>query len=150
MIGMCANPPQPGQHLWAADGGFFAEEEQFSSVREVAGQLVQLQRHGGAVCRSDLCSEVLPGPGRDDGRASTSPATRLQGRLPLVFQISLTGRLYQPLGGDADTQRIHTEACPGKVDSYRFMTFSGDLENCNISSTTWSFNWLNGSGPYAG
>jgi hypothetical protein len=146
-------------YVWTADGGFYAEEEQFSSIRqESLGSSYHFLGKGGVYADVKLAAglgfffevDALFG-----GHINTTVTKSEEEKAAFGLHVDVQGEGFlNRWEGDPDKQQgfYTAEPCPGKVDAYRFMTFY-------LAPKPQSFDrffeeivdpeWLNGQGKYA-
>jgi hypothetical protein len=147
-------------YVWTAHGGFYAEEEQFSSVRqESRGGSFHFLGQVGFI--ADLKFAVTTGyflevdalfGGHLDVTASQSKEE--SAAFGMTVDVQGEGFLNK-WAGDPDGKggSYSAEPCPGKVDAYRFMTFylAPKPENFDkFFDEVVDPEWLEGQGEYAG
>jgi len=147
-------------YVWTADGGFYAEEEQFSSIRQEslggsyhflgkAGIFTELKFAVSAGFFLDL--DALFG-----GHVNVTVSKSKEEKATFGLHVDVQGERYlNRWDGDPDKQQGHytAEPCPGKVDGYRFMTFYLQPKPQNFDRFFGEIvdsEWLNGQGKYAG
>ncbi|MDH4135670.1 MAG: LamG domain-containing protein, partial [Anaerolineae bacterium] len=149
-------------YVWTADGGFYAEEEQFSSIRQesLGGSYHYLEREGVftditlAAAGVGFCLEedalfgshlnVTVGKSKEDKAA-----------FGLQVEVQGEGYLFEKGEWNEKTQKFNytSHACPGKVDGYRFMTFYLAPRSNNFDEFFEDVvdpEWLKGQGKYGG
>jgi hypothetical protein len=146
-------------YVWTADGGFYAEEEQFSSIRqESQGGSYHFLGKGGVYADVKLAAptgfffevDALFG-----GHINTTVTKSKDERAAFGLHIDVQGEGFlNRWEGDPDKQqgRYTTKPCPGKVDAYRFMTFYLAPKPQNFDGFFEEIvdpEWLNGQGKYA-
>jgi hypothetical protein len=137
-------------YVWTAEGGFYAEEEQFSAVREdsmggsydftgLAGLYTEMGMSTGIHFEMD----ALFG-----GHIRTRAVKTQREGVNFGLNVEVNGeRFINKL--ELGQQHI---PIPGKVKGYRFMSFymSPSKRNFEQFKGVVDQNWLNGQGPYAG
>jgi hypothetical protein len=142
-------------YVWTADGGFYAEEEQYSSIRQEswggsyhflgkAGVYLETKFAAGIGFFGDL--DALFG-----GHINVEVQKSLEEKRAFGVHVEVQGEGFINRW-DRQKACYTTEACPGKVDAYRFMTFY-------LAPSSEGFDrffdevvdpeWLNGQGRYA-
>jgi hypothetical protein len=119
-------------YVWTADGGFYAEEEQFSSIRQesLGGSYHSLEREG-VFADISLFSAYLPFFFECDAlwgshlNVTVSKSQEEKAAFGLQVEVQGEGYLFEKGEWNEKTQKFNytSHACPGKVDGYRFMTF---------------------------
>jgi hypothetical protein len=118
-------------YVWTADGGFYAEEEQFSSIRQesLGGSYHSLEREG---VFTDITyaqqvgfffeCDALWGSHLN---VTVSKSQEDKAAFGLQVEVQGEGYLFEKGEWNEKTQKFNytSHACPGKVDGYRFMTF---------------------------
>jgi hypothetical protein len=147
-------------YVWTASGGFFAEEEQFSSVRqESLGGFYSSRLVKGAY--ADLAVTVAgigfftEADGLKGNSLNVTVARSTQTSASFGMNVNVVGEgfLKQYEFDQNGVQQYLANDCPGKVDAYRFMSFYLAPERDNFSTffeTVVDRDWLNGTGNYAG
>jgi hypothetical protein len=146
-------------YVWTADGGFYAEEEQFSSIRqESLGSSYQFLGQGGIYTDLELAvgsGIFLEVDALFGGHINTTVSKSKEEKAAFGLHIDVQGEGFlNRWEGDADKQEGHytAEPCPGKVDAYRFMTFYLAPKPQNFDRFFEEIvdpEWLNGQGKYA-
>ncbi len=142
-------------YVWTAEGGFYAEEEQFSSIRQESwGGSYQFLGKGGVYVEAKFSAgygffgelDALFG-----GHINVEVQKSLEEKRAFGVHVDVQGEGC--LNRWDKQQGCYTaELCPGKVDAYRFMTFY--LAPCADSFGRFfdeivDPEWLNGQGKYA-
>ena len=139
-------------YVWTAQGGFYAEEEQYQDVKKVShggifsvslklGIYGSLQLRGGGV-GLDVEADILFGP-----RWETSIVSSEENSNSFGMNVGLTGEGWLNKW-NAEAKKYEEFDCPGKVDGYRFMSYYLSPDTNNFGTF---FNdvvdqaWLNNS-----
>ncbi len=144
-------------YVWTASGGLYAEEEQFSSVREESlGGSYSFTTQAGVYASMEA---VYYGVGaffrtrRAVRRQPEHHPRQDQAGQRLVRHERAAGVRGLPESLDGDPDRLageySSQLCPGKVDAYRFMTFylAPDTEYFDrFFDEVVDKTWLNGPG----
>jgi hypothetical protein len=142
-------------YVWTAAGGFYAEEEQFSSVmQESLGGSYNLVQGDGLVSDTSLSvfgvgffvtSDTLWGSSLN---VAVTQQRETSAQFGMQVSVDCDGTLER-----WDDQRNKYVPIPGKVDAYRFMSFylAPGRENFDaFFERVVDQDWLNGRGAYAG
>ncbi len=147
-------------YLWTADGGFYAEEEQFSSVRqESLGGSYHFLGKAGVFAEAQFATDfgfyfeldLLFG-----GHVDVTVMKSKEEAAAFGMTVDVPGEGFlNKWEGDPEGQEgsYTAEPCPGKVDAYRFMTFYLAPKPGNFDKffdEVVDPEWLNGLGKYAG
>ncbi len=148
-------------YVWTAAGGLFAEEQQFSTIREESkGGAYQFLGMGGLYAEYRM---AVGGVGFY-GELDVLLGTHINTTMTQAWQESAAFGLSIDLEGEGFINRwvgdpgrssgyYLPEFCPGKVDAYRFMSFylAPEVSNFNdFFSKVVDQNWLYERGPYSG
>jgi hypothetical protein len=147
-------------YVWTADGGFYAEEEQFSSIRQesLGGSyhfLGQIGQYADANLSAGGVGFFLEVDALFGGHINTTVSKSEEEKAAFGLHVDVQGEGFlNRWEGDADKQEGHytAEPCPGKVDAYRFMTFYLAPKPQNFDRFFEEIvdpEWLNGQGKYA-
>lgn len=142
-------------YVWTADGGLYAEQQQFLAVRE--------QSTGGAYTMTALAGvyaemSMNVGPSYAlNGMFGTHVATYAMKTDREAWQyamdVTCPGERYIGLVVDEDGELVYTgDPSPGKVRGYRFMSFllAPSQRNFEDLSLVVDEDWLEGQGRWAG
>ena len=147
-------------YVWTADGGFYAEEEQFSSIRqESLGGSYHFLGKGGIYAETKFAAgagfffelDALFG-----GHINVEVSKSKEEKAAFGMHVEVQGEGFlNKWVGDPDKQDGYytSELCPGKVETYRFMTFYLAPKSNNFDfffDKVVDQDWLNGQGKYAG
>ena len=146
-------------YVWTADGGFYAEEEQFSSIRqESQGGSYHFLGQAGLFAEAEFAADVgfyVEADALFGGHINVEVKKSKEERAAFGVHVDVQGEGFlSRWQGDPDRQegRYLAEPCPGKVDGYRFMTFYMAPKPQNFDRFFEEIvdpEWLNGQGKYA-
>ena len=148
-------------YVWTADGGFFSEEQQFSTTRQESkggayhflgqvGLSMNLQYTTASIGIFFEMDALL------GGHINTTLSQTKEEKAGYGISVNVVGEGFlNRWVGDPERNSGHftSEPCPGKVDGYRFMTFYMTPEYENFKKffdQVVDPNWLYERGPYAG
>jgi len=148
-------------YVWTADGGFFSEEEQFSTIRqESKGGAYHFMAKAGLYTDFNLAifgeGVFMEADALFGGHINTTLSQTREEKAGYGMSVNVVGEGFlNRWAGDPERNSGHftSEPCPGKVDGYRFMTFYLTPEHENFKkffSQVVDPNWLYERGPYAG
>jgi hypothetical protein len=142
-------------YVWTADGGFYAEEEQFSSIRqESLGSSYHFLGKGGLYADIKLASPVGFFSEVDalfGGHINVTVSKSEEEEAAFGLHVDVRGE--GNLNWDPIKKEYMAKPCPGKVDGYRFMTFYLQPKPDNFDkffADVVDPDWLNGQGKYSG
>ncbi|MEJ2746923.1 MAG: SH3 domain-containing protein [Anaerolineae bacterium] len=129
-------------YVWTADGGFYAEEEQFSSIRqESLGGFSNSQSQFGMYLDTSIRAfgigifaevDLLTG-----NFVNVTSVKSKEESAAFGLNIKVTGEGFlNKWEGDGEKRdgRYTADLCPGKVDGYRFMSFYLAPDNTNFET----------------
>jgi hypothetical protein len=147
-------------YVWTADGGFYAEEQQFSSIRqESLGGSYRFLGQAGLYADVKLAAGLgffFEADTLFGGHINTTVQKSEEEKAAFGMEVEVTGEGFlNKWEGDPDKQKgfYTAEPCPGKVDAYRFMTFYLAPKPQNFDRFFEEIvdpEWLDGQGQYAG
>lgn len=144
-------------YVWTAEGGFYSEEEQFTAVREEStGGSYSMTAKAGIY--TELSFNVGPAfelSAMFGSHIFTQALKTEHDADMFALDVSVPGERYIGLiEKDASDELIYTDKpSPGKVKSYRFMTFYLAPTKSNFDTfkdDVVDGEWLYGQGAYAG
>ena len=148
-------------YVWTADGGFFSEEEQFSTIHQESkgGAYHFLGQAGLFTSLQDTFTSVgifFEADVLFGGHVNTTLSQTKDEKAGYGMSVNVVSEGFlNRWVGDPERSSGHftSEPCPGKVDGYRFMTFYMTPEHENFKKffdQVVDPNWLYERGPYAG
>ena len=143
-------------YVWTADGGFYAEEEQFSSIRqESQGGSYHFLGQAGLFAEAEFAADVGFFFAADvlfGGHINVEVKKSKEEKAAFGLHVDVQGEGFLNKW-DKEHGQYTAKPCPGKVDAYRFMTFYLTPKPQNFDRFFEEIvdpEWLNGQGKYAG
>lgn len=144
-------------YVWTADGGFYSEEEQFSSIRqESLGGSYHFLGQAGLFAEAQFAADVgfyVEADALFGGHINVEVKKSKEEKAAFGVHVDVQGEGFlNKWEGDADRHQGTHKPCPGKVDGYRFMTFylaPKPLSFDRFFEEIVDPEWLNGQGKYA-
>ena len=143
-------------YVWTCDGGLYAEEEQFTALREQqSGGSYDFSGQAGIYAEMKFSAGVRAELDAMFGGHIVTLAQKSQTESAgFTVNVTVTGEPYIGLiEADEYDEPVYTDKpSPGKVRGYRFMTFhmAPSKQNFDTFADVVDDDWLNRTGAYAG
>jgi len=137
-------------YVWTAEGGFYAEEEQFSAVRDTSvGGSYDFKGTAGIYTEMGMSTGIhFELDALFGGHIRTRAVKTSREGTTFGLKVDVNGERFI-CGTEIEQQ---TKPVPGKVRGYRFMSIylAPNKRNFDEFPGIVDQDWLNGQGPYAG